>query len=461
MKPAQWMAVVVLASMVGGITFAMVYLGGSRGPAKEQVLAPQASLTFAAKRYPEDGALALTSEVHQLAHQDFWFHNESKHSVAVGLNSKSCKCTDVELAIAPESWKPFLLATAAARVLQRAPKGLEDLPTLAATCQNSALFSLELPMHEVKTTALTFEDSVVVPAGRLGWVRLNWRGERPEPRILNADLWMNQRGSSLNAVLQVGVLIVEPMEVDKELSAGNFDLRELEKGKNVSIVCWSATRPSFRLKAELLEGLDKTASDPVEVGAPVPMNDADFQQLIKRSPRLQMQPLLSGYRIPVTLRARAKDGTPFGLGHFRRYVRLSSPDEGIEPVDVKVTGFAEGDVSVGSSKEGGVLTLGPFLSSRGARGSITVQTDVPGLQLALDAARIPAYLKVRFPREPEVTATGHRMWLLEVEVPPNAARGDFPRSDDPVYHDSAIYVKTNEKPPRSIRIPVRGAANEG
>jgi hypothetical protein len=51
--------------------------------------------------------------------------------------------------------------------------------------------------------------------------------------------------------------------------------------------------------------------------------------------------------------------------------------------------------------------------------------------------------------------------VLEVRIPRDKARGEFPRLDDPVYHDSAIYVKTKEKPPRTIRIPVTGTANEG
>jgi hypothetical protein len=62
---------------------------------------------------------------------------------------------------------------------------------------------------------------------------------------------------------------------------------------------------------------------------------------------------------------------------------------------------------------------------------------------------------------PQKSLGGHRMWVLRVEVPPSAARGEFPRLEDPVFRDSAIYVKTNEQPPRSIRIPVRGVANEG
>ncbi len=173
-----------------------------------------------------------------------------------------------------------------------------------------------------------------------------------------------------------------------------------------------------------------------------------------------MLTIQSGYRIPLTLRAKAKDGTPMDWGHFRRLVRLTSEDEGIEPVEVKVTGEVHGEVTVGDQGRG-TITLGPFRRSRGARGAIALQTDVQNLKLNLDSARLPPYLKVRFPKEPEKTANGHRTWLLEVEVPPNTARGDFPRADDPAYRDSAIYVTTEEKPPRSIRIPVIGTANEG
>src|SRR5215469_883338 len=51
MKPAQWTAILVLAMMVGGISFVTVYLGGSyRTPQEVPEEAP--SLTFPIKAYP-------------------------------------------------------------------------------------------------------------------------------------------------------------------------------------------------------------------------------------------------------------------------------------------------------------------------------------------------------------------------------------------------------------------------
>ncbi len=96
-------------------------------------------------------------------------------------------------------------------------------------------------------------ESTVVPAGALGWVRLTGAAKQSETRFLNADLWMNLRGGSLNALLEVGALIVDPIEVDSDVSAGNLHVRDLEAGKKLWIVCWSATRPSFHLKAERVQ----------------------------------------------------------------------------------------------------------------------------------------------------------------------------------------------------------------
>ena len=459
MKPAQWTAVLLLASMVGGITFVMVLRGVNRsGP--EKTVAPLASLTFAAKRYPEEGAKALTSEINQEGHQDFWFFNDSGREQTVGLNAKSCKCAQVELSIAPETWKPRLLAFAAARMIQRASRQWTDLPTAALTYQPEAVF-FELPTNETPPTPLNLDDKVVVPPGAIGWVRLSWRADKAEKRVVSADLWMNLKGGSVDARLEAGAIIADPMEATADVSAGNFDVRDLEKGKKVWIKCWSVTRPSFHIKAERVLQPNRPEWDSFEVGEPQPMTEADLLRL-GSSPQLHMMRVLSGYRIPVTLNAKAKNGIPFEMGHFRRYVKLTSDDAGIEPVEIKISGVVRGAVTVkGNASESGAINLGLFRRSQGKGATVSVQTDVKDLDLELDSTRIPAFLKVDFPKKPDVTDSGHRSWLLRVEVPPDAARGEFPRSDDPVYHDSAIYVKTKETPQRSIRIPVVGTANEG
>jgi hypothetical protein len=458
MKPAQWTAVLILASMVGGITFVMVLRGGSR-KVPEETSAPLASLTFGTKRYPQEGDRALTSEINKEGHQDFWFINDSEREQTIGLNAKSCKCAQVELTLAPESWKPSLLAPTAARILQRAPRQWTDLPAALLAAQHEAVLP-QMPEKEATTTPLNLEDKVVVPPGAIGWVRLRWIADKAEKRYLNADLWMNLKGGSINAKLEVGAVIADPMEVQAEVAAGSFDVRDLEKGKKVWLYCWSVTRPSFHIKAERVLPPNKPETDSFEVGQPIQMTEADLLRL-GSIPELHMMRILSGYRIPVTLHAKAKNGTPFEMGHFRRYVKLSSDDAGIEPVEVKIRGVVRGAVTVkGNAAESGAINLGPFKRSQEKKVAVSVQTDEKGLDLELDSSRIPAFLKVDFPKKPEVTDSGHRSWLLRITVPQNAARGEFPRSDDPVYHDSAIYVKTKETPPRSIRIPVIGTAND-
>jgi hypothetical protein len=461
MKTAQWTAVLALALMVGGITFVMVYLGGT----KTSSLGPSADdqapvLTFASKRYPEEGAKVLTSEIRQEGHQDYWFDNDSGKPVQVGLIGKSCTCANVEVSVVSESWRSRLLAQAGFRWLQRGVQRLDDLATWAATYQPDKVFAT-VPDNEVTTMPLDRDDSVTVQPGSLGWVRIRWHRKAHEALKLYAELWMGQMGGPM-ARLEAGVRISDPMEALSDVSVGSFDVHELEKGKKVSLVFWSVTRPSLHVKATLapLRG-GKAESDPIELGEPVPLG-AEGMRKLEKSQAAHMVHILCAYKIPLTLHARAKDGTPFDWGHFRRFVTLSSEDENIEPVQVDVTGEVRGDVAIGGGKESGLINLGPFPRSRGAHGDILLQTDVQGLTLELDRSRLPEYLKVSFSDKPEVTGGGHRIWALRVEVPANAAQGEFPRSEDPIYRDSAIYVKTtHEKPARLIRIPVRGTANEG
>jgi hypothetical protein len=176
-----------------------------------------------------------------------------------------------------------------------------------------------------------------------------------------------------------------------------------------------------------------------------------------------MRHILCAYRIPITLQAESEDGTmPFELGPFRRWVTLSgSEEDGIELVRTAVEGRIEGDVSVGNPSDAGAILLGVFERQRGARRSVVLQSNVPGLELKLDPDhKVPDFLKVQLADKAEIGPAGSRTWKLQVEAVPGRARGLFPRDDDPTYRDSAVYLKTLEKTPRTIRIPVKGTANE-
>jgi hypothetical protein len=489
MKPIQWAVIVVLALMVGGITFLMVNPSGS-GDADQTSTGRPPPLTFAVTSYPEEGVAPLATEVRQRGHHDFWFSNDSGKDAAAGLNYKGCTCSEVEMALAPQHWRDNAVAAAgAAQAPWLPPPGLDSLRLLALKRFHEQL-DLDWPSSEAPPTVLDKETHAVVPAGALGRVRLRWRQHEPnqQPNI-SAELWMGKRGEGVNVRLSVRVDIVEPLTAPRELKHPLVHYRDLERakeGERTLIPCYSLTRPSFRLKARVLREGIEAHSDPIEVGEPMPLAFKDLQllgskqqiaprEIPRRCPSCGGHPLLvgadtttprivlSGYGVPLIVRAAAPDGTPIDWGYFRRDIELSSPDEGIEPMRVRVTGEVRGKVSIGSGSESGGILLGPFPRSRGKRGTILLQTDEDKLELELDAARLPTFLRARL-SPAERIAAGHRVWKLQVEVPPNAARGEFPRPGSAVYGDSAVYVKTagaDDKKPRTIRIPVSGSAIEG
>ncbi len=313
---------------------------------------------------------------------------------------------------------------------------------------------------------LNLENAVTVPAGAIGRVRLSWRQMDAKLIPLYAELWMGQRGGSVSTRLDAAARIAKPVEVENEVALPAIEGRSLEMDPNSKrgwIVCWSMTRPAFDFKIEPIHERIKPESDPVMLGQPVPLSRTDILTIEQKDASHSLT-ILSGYKIPVLVRAKASDGTPIEWGHFQRHYRLSSSDEGIEPVPILVRGEVLGDVSVGGGSEGGALNLGPFPRRHGKKGSILLQTDEKALDLQLDATRIPEFMKAHLDEPKEIA--GHRSWLLHVEIPPGAASGEFPKTANSVYRDSAIYVKTVRKnqtasKPRSIRVPVIGVANEG
>lgn len=461
MKPAQWTAVLILALMVGGISFVSVYLGGStREVDQPTVLLP--SLNFPMKVFPREGEKVQTTEVHQTGHQDYWFVNDNEQELGVGLNAKGCTCSEVEIAVATPYWMPYLARSAVFQALQQPPCGLHNLTALAAASDREHLFP-EMP--EAKTTMLTREFSATIPPGAVGRVRLSWHQEVVKPLTTYADLWVGQRGGSVNARLEAGVLIAPPLQAaNKDLTISTFSERELEKmkvSKASWIVCFSLTRPAFRVKAEVLHNRFKPESDPIEVGEPIPLATKDLQLIEEKDEQMHRLKPLAGYRIPVRVRAKAKDGTPMEWGRYQRLVQISCDDPNIDPVQVQVSGEVSGDISIGGD-EAGTINLGPFPHTRGTKRSIILQTDDKTIDLYLDLKRKPKYLETTL-KGPDESAAGHRSWVLKVEVLPKAAVGSFPRADDPDYRDSAIYVKTrkgkDDASLRSVRIPVRGEAN--
>jgi hypothetical protein len=452
MKPAQWIgAVLAGAAMVFVITFALNYLGGnsSSGGGDTPSQAEALQLTFPVFQAPSGGtAPAIVTETKQPAWYDYWFRNENDRPVRIGMAHKNCKCSHVELYVLPDDWE------------SRLPDGWDKVQGFALAAARQAL-SAQLLAEKLTPVKLDQFAEGEVPARGQGWVRMGWSGEHPGPQQINTTLWTdNKEGPTV--ILNARVMYHAPAEAVTNILAGTLHVRQLEKTGSVTvkIPCWSATRSSFRLEAHS-DATREPKSDPFVVGKPVPLTAADKARLEKQDTEFAGS-VRCGWTVPVTLRAVSEDNhTPFELGPFHRWVVLTSPDEGIEPIRVMVTGRVVGDVTANGDEEGRVI-FGNFVRSRGTSWhTVLLESETPGMELKLEEKRVPKYLEVRFPAKPEGSSSGHQSWKMEVRVREGAARGQFPRDGDPEYADSAVYVQIAGKTPRSIRVAVSGTANDG
>ena len=484
MKQSQWaLAAVVLAAMVFIVTFAMNYLGeGGKSSSPLVSRQPRREINFFWRKIPEFDPLAppkpaqgdiskrmvesdmskrlIEYEMHAPGHQDFWFRNDNAEAVVLGLQKKGCKCTNVELCYLPESEPRRVLADAVGLI---GAAGCGAFPSPGAAPRWLFPVVLQaLAMPEVQKDVngphalMDRTDGVRIPGGAVGWVRLHWKGERIGVQALTADLWMDDP-AGFPTRLEADVRIEEPFHVLPALAMGLLHDDALVAGVASDIICWSSTRTSLRLEAKAAQPADYPSADPFRVGQPTRLNAEEMQNLDQQNGGR----VLCAYRIPVTLQTAAANAkTPFDLGPFLRRVTVSIPDETGEPKVVTVTGRVRGDVDL-SGDENGEINFSIFPGRTGKSMPISLQTDVPGLTLTFDRKRTPEFLNATLGK-PEKEGKGQQVWKMKAEVLPGKVTGTFPRRDDPLYDDSAIYLKVviPGKAPRSMRIAVRGTANQ-
>jgi hypothetical protein len=285
-------------------------------------------------------------------------------------------------------------------------------------------------------------EGVAIPPRGVGFVRLQWEVRQGKPSVQNltAKLWM-QSPDRAPVILQATAAVLDPVRSD----VASLDLGSLGPGDSTRGVvrCWSATRPEF--------GLEVACS-----GAPFitcvkePFQDEDFQAL-----RRTGLPILSGYRITVSVRESSEDGKRrFDEGPFSHRVTLTPSIPGGRPMEsmvIGLTGAVRGDITVMGAANG--IRLEPFPVRRGTEHTATLVTERPGLDLKVD--RYPPFMKVRL--EKLTNTGGGSRWKLELKIEPNKVSGSFPRVDSATYRDTAIYLKIEgESSGRRLRIPVSG-----
>jgi hypothetical protein len=452
MKRTQWtIAALALAVMVFVATFAMNFL--VRKDSLPDIPPDERLIDFTIP--PSEPR--TESEFKVGGHYDFWFHNTQEQPVKVGMLS-GCTCSRVEVSVLPPKGKARALACEA---------GLRGLAVagpwqtiLAGPALYAALQQGPQPV-ELRQAAET-----TLPPGEIGWVRLCWDGGRVSSERPKASLWVGDRQRP-PASFYVRVLVHEPVRLQQDVNVG--DLNEEDLPRTVSIMCWSSTRPSLDLKVRPTSTRGPKR-DPFRIGKPVPLTSAEMAKLEKsNNPETGDMPpdparegqVLCAYRIPITLARESADGTPFDIGPFRRWVLVSIEDR--DPVAVGVHGRVRGLVEVSAEDDSGRVLFGAFRRSRGKTATVSVQSNVSGLQVKFDRARTPGFLDARLKESPQKVGLQRTLWTWQVRVLPDKAIGLFPRRDDPLYEDSAIYFEASQegKPTRPIRVPVIGTANEG
>jgi hypothetical protein len=467
MNSKKWFgALAVIVVMVFAITFASVYVGRRDKPktAPEEVESEsKVSLTFLTAPLNRQIAEIHDAERNRRETTDFWFQNDNPEALEVGLAQQRA---DVKIYLVPGEKTIPLLTLAAAEV---GSCSLAQLPVVGVlpALRNLSLRRLEdnLTPTELKPN----QNSVSVPAGAVGWVRLSWIVRQPGNARVGGLLWMGSRQNNHNPV---GLLVrVQPaLRAPANWSVGSTRVEELPQ--RFSFPCWSSTRLRFRVKARIRDGV---ASDPIVVGEPVPLSREEIRQLeAENNPEVDPQKpdpardalrgkVLSGYRIPITVRPAYADGKQgMDLGLFERWVELSSDDEGVEPVRIHVRGRIGGELNANQEDE---VTFGDFNRHSGVQRTLFLSSSEMGLHLEVDRERSASFVTVDLKEQPQEKGMDSRAWQLRIRIRPGQVSGHFPRREDTAYQDSAVYLKLRYddrvKLPRKLRIPLSGTAVEG
>jgi hypothetical protein len=456
------LAAVVL--VVFGVTFLRNYVGPAPAndePTSTAETADLPTLTIPIRLYPYMARNGMPVGHYELehkkpGHQDYWFVNENDTSIHVGAKSKSCKCQGVDIFILPEGYKarpplpePLPVFGLPLGILGRAAYSelIEDRAT-----------SRDLEAKAEKFVALNPEDpnaEIDIPPHRAGWVRMKWTGEKAGAQNLVITLWTHHPGSGAEIVLERKATFLDPVRITGDERLGVLRMHDLPKGYFFYV--WSSTRNSFTItKADAIRSSAIAAdSDAFEVGQPVPLSAEErraLQMIINKGE------MLSGYRVPLTLRRLARDGkTPFELGNFRRQIEVLTDAQPDKVLSLTFTGIVLGDVQINGVDDSGGISFGNFpKDSLPQPRVISFRGEAPDLKLELDTTRVPEFLQATLLQDTGGDEAS-RAWKLEVKLRPGVY-GTFPRDDDPAYRDSAIYLRTVGTAPQYIRIGVRGDA---
>jgi hypothetical protein len=367
-------------------------------------------------------------------HYDFVFQNANDVPVAVGVESMTCQCTNVEACtLTPDEWARYQKF--------RADKGPVERSRLSA-------------QDGFPWKALTPDDTVglTVPAKAHGAVRVFWVGKgkkEPESVRLGVDLWLSPPGKwdeRQQMRLALGIAYVHPVRFSTtRLDVGTITPQTATLP--ATIYCWSATRDDLHVKVK--------NADPCFVYQVTPLKSAAQRQQLTDELRGQgtMTRVRSACRIEVTV-YESKDGRQLDLGSFSRTVpvEVRADGEAVTPTLPVIHGRVVGDIKVATIEDKGVIDLKVFKAEASTRARAKLWAR-PEARLEYEGftPRLLGLKDVKLSKRPADNVGDWVAWEIQFTVPPGLEPGALPE-------DSAIILR-EQGTKRRLRIPLQGTAS--
>jgi hypothetical protein len=445
--------VAVLVVLIGGVTFVRNWLRtpDRRPGAQPKPLLDVIDVPFPiSSEYPEQ-------EFQSQGYHDFYFQNQSMEGAEVGVETKSCKCAKVEvLTLTPDEQHEFqTMIQQWAGHKGKAPWGLyPDVAGLQVLVQRvrQLLAHPQDGRWMLLASAEKEHQVVTLPPKSTGFFRLTWQNKNPGAVAHGSKIWQQVPGDPQTRNpdridLRVPLMVVKPVRLYPE------HVKDLELGPNQTYsfeaLCWSSTRPTFKLTSVKEEN-----GDPCFVATVTPLTGDALQQATetlqknataKESPTWHVR---CAYRVSVSIHERQPgNGKQLDLGPFQKKLQLTTDQDDFPTLELPVQGMVRGDVTVGTETERDMIILKTFPVRKGREVTVPVESSQPDMKLTIDSKK-PDYLRVQLVERKDLSSPGRKRWDLTVAVPPNSRLG---RLED-------AYVKLKTDSERYIRIPVRGNA---
>lgn len=380
----------------------------------------------------------------------FWFRNEKPYPVKLAVRDRTCtSCTSAKAAIVRAD---SLDQQALGAALHGMPWALSPLPDLSSAALYAQV-DQGLTWHHYDF--ISADEALEIPAGSpsaptRGVLCLGFTAKAEDQAL--TSLTPKTVGALVSATgpdnkphmyeFKVSFVPRPPFDI-VPVEAVLDDFAEGAPPQQVDVYVYSTTRLPSEINKPILK--TRTEDPTVKIGAPVPLNSAETDMLVRRA-KTELKANLrveAGYRVPVTVSRDVPDTLP-DIGKFEKVIDVAVPGTN-HTARILLRGKVTGLVQL---ERGDKIDLGSYNSSFVTRKEVRIYTTRQDLELELERSRCePLFVQYDL-SEPEISNT-RKYWTIKMTIPANEGRK--PRWEGTV----ALRAKIDGKQ-AGIRMPVTG-----